>query len=132
MAAVSVLENERREPVDVLIVDDDVDAADVLAEMLGKLGYSVRTASNGREALTALESIEPCLMLLDLQMPVMDGMEFREAQRRNPELLAIPTVVVTASEMETMLDPAVAATLQKPLRKADLLPIVEQYCSPRS
>lgn len=95
---------------------------------LTKEGYSVRTAANGREALELLQTIRPSLILLDVQMPVMDGMEFREHQRRDRALLSIPTVVLTGAAVEPMLDLAVDEALRKPVRGADLLEIVRRHC----
>lgn len=114
--------------VSVLIVDDDEDARDLMEMLLTKEGYSVRTACNGREALELLQTLRPSLILLDVQMPVMDGMEFRAHQRRDRALLSIPTVVLTGAAVEPMLDLAVEEALRKPLRSVDLLAIVRRHC----
>jgi CheY-like chemotaxis protein len=72
------------------------------------------------------------MILLDIQMPVMDGAEFRQAQRRNPELLRVPTVVMTGSKEEPLLDMSVVETLIKPFRRDELLAIVARYCDRRT
>ena len=72
----------------ILIVDDDPDIRDSLKEVLEDEGYEVNGVANGREALDYLrKSPRPCVILLDLMMPVMDGWQFRKEQkqiRRSP------------------------------------------------
>lgn len=60
----------------VLIVDDQVAVAGMFQGLLAKAGYAAETAANGLEALSVLDWFDPCLILLDLAMPVMDGNEF--------------------------------------------------------
>jgi CheY-like chemotaxis protein len=116
----------------VLIVDDDAEACEVLEGILADHGYSAIAVSDGREALDILRFIRPRLILLDIHMPIMGGMEFREVQRRDRELLTIPTIVMTASDDEMQLDLAVSETVRKPVRKRDLLELVTQYCGASS
>ena len=113
----------------VLIVDDDDLARETLSAAIRGAGYSVATARNGREALSALEQTRPELVLLDLCMPDMDGQTFRQEQRRNRDWIRIPTVVMTGGPDETMLDPAVEETLQKPIQKDVVLELVRRHCS---
>src|SRR5262249_1755713 len=81
----------------VLVVDDDSDIRGALCELLEDEGYRVVAASNGEEALVYLNSRErPCVILLDLMMPVMDGWEFRRQQQKDPRWSQIPVVVITA------------------------------------
>ena len=82
----------------VLIVDDDVDIREILAETLVQTGFEVTTASNGLEALTAVRAmkIRPAVILLDLMMPVMDGYGFLEQRCSDPALASIPIAIVTA------------------------------------
>jgi CheY-like chemotaxis protein len=116
------------EEVSVLVIDDDVDTRDIVTELVTNAGYTVASAGNGREALALLETVRPALILLDVQMPVMNGAEFREAQRRDRELLRIPTVVITGAASEPVLDVAIDEALRKPVRAADLMRIVERHC----
>ncbi|NVB80211.1 MAG: response regulator [Kofleriaceae bacterium] len=116
------------EPVSVLVVEDEQDTRDLLALVVSKAGYSVRTAENGQQALEMLQTVRPSLILLDVQMPVMDGAEFRQAMRRDRSLLKIPTVVLTGAAVEPMLDIAVDEALRKPVKSADLLAIVRRHC----
>lgn len=120
--------HEALERVSVLVVEDEQDTRDLLALVVSKAGYSVRTAENGQEALDLLQTIRPSLILLDVQMPVMDGAEFREAIRRDRCLLSIPTVVLTGAAVEPMLDIAVDEALRKPVKSSDLLDIVRRHC----
>src|SRR5262245_34872901 len=81
----------------VLIVDDDYDIRATLHEILSDEGYDVASSANGFEALQALRSgTAPCLILLDLMMPVMDGWQFRAQQLSDPTLASIPVVVLSA------------------------------------
>src|SRR5262245_59582395 len=78
----------------VLIIEDDPDIREALAEILEDEGYATVLAGNGREALDHLAKSEmPALILLDLMMPIMDGWQFRDEQRRSPSYAAIPVVV---------------------------------------
>jgi CheY-like chemotaxis protein len=114
--------------VSVLVVDDDSEIREMMATILADAGYSVETAADGQEALAVLRSIRPGVIFLDLQMPRMNGAEFRQSQRRNRNLISIPTVVMTASNDEPVLDLAVEETLRKPVRLHDLLRIVQRHC----
>lgn len=82
----------------VLIVDDDVDIREILAETLGEFGFEVTTACNGFEAMTAVRcmKVRPAVILLDLMMPIMDGYGFLEQRRADPALASIPIAIVTA------------------------------------
>ena len=99
--------------------------------MLDLEGYRHVQASNGREALDYLAiSSAPCLVLLDLDMPVMNGWEFRVNQLADDKLSRIPVVVVTASD--TGLDkrfPGVEGFLWKPLRFEKLVRLLDRVCS---
>jgi CheY-like chemotaxis protein len=86
------------EPVTVLIVDDDQAILDGLGELLENEGYRVATATDGRDALQQLRSgLRPCVILLDLMMPGMDGWDFRHEQMKDDDLRDIPVVVITAA-----------------------------------
>lgn len=112
----------------VLLVEDDADLRDVLGDLLELEGYRVVPAANGKAALDLLQDIEtPCVILLDLMMPVMDGYEFRTEQRRQPEIADIPVVVITAgTRVRAEIEPVMVFT--KPLDMDKLLSAIEQYC----
>lgn len=82
----------------VLVVDDDADGRELLAEILKREELDVVTAADGREALERLDEAEtlPFLILLDFTMPVMDGVTFREHQLADARLASIPTVLLSA------------------------------------
>ena len=80
----------------VLVVDDDPDKRNLLAVALGMEGYEVRTASNGTEALAAVESYPPDLIVADIMMPEMDGYELARRLRRDPQTKFIPLILQTA------------------------------------
>jgi CheY-like chemotaxis protein len=113
----------------VLVVDDDADIRVALCELLEHEGYRTATAVNGEQALRFLTSGErPCLVLLDLMMPVMDGWQFLEEQRKDPALASIPIVVVTAAgnRIGDRLDGI--TVLEKPFKLGDVLIAVERNC----
>ena len=110
----------------ILVVDDEHDIRELIAEALALEGYDVSTASDGQIALEQAQANLPDLILLDLMMPVMSGWEFMEAQRRDPELASIPVLVVTAS-FDSEVGGA-AALMRKPFDLETLLPIVARLC----
>lgn len=81
----------------VLIIEDDPSTRELVAACLKHDGIPVVTASNGKEGLERLASEEPSLILVDLDMPVMDGEQFRYAQLRDSRLSRIPTIFLTAA-----------------------------------
>jgi CheY-like chemotaxis protein len=114
----------------VLVVDDDDDVRQTLRMTLCEAGYQVLCARDGGEALEIMERlITPCLVLLDLIMPGMNGWEFRERQLANPRLAAFPVVVMApALTLEAAAIDAIAL-LPKPLELDSLLEMVER-CAP--
>lgn len=122
--------NENELPrIAVLIVDDDDDARELLADLVRKAGYSVATACDGREAIEHLRRSRPDLILLDVVMPGMDGASFRQEQRRNRDWIRIPTIVLTGAADEPVLDVAVEDTLRKPVSARTLLELVTKHCT---
>ena len=82
----------------LLLVEDDDDVRNALADLLESEGFRVAQARNGQDALDFLRSHEPpSVILLDLMMPVMDGWTFCEIQQATPELARIPLLVCTAA-----------------------------------
>lgn len=80
----------------VLVVDDEAGERRTLMRLLAKEGYDTIGAGDGREALKSLESGTPDVILLDLMMPQMDGLELLEALHAHPQWKALPVVVLTA------------------------------------
>ncbi len=106
----------------ILLVEDDDDALKLLRAILEKEGYRVLTARNGQEALLSLCANErPDVIVLDLMMPVMDGVQFRKEQRESPELASIPVLVVSAHPEAARAGIDAAGYIKKPVRAEDLL-----------
>lgn len=80
----------------ILVVDDDQDKRNLLQVVLGMEGYDVRTATNGSEALGAIDSYPPDLIVTDIMMPEMDGYELARRIRQNPQTRFIPLILQTA------------------------------------
>jgi len=127
------IEEEHQAAV-ILVVDDEPDIRTFVRLALEDEGYQVVTAANGREALEALRTIEPGLILLDLRMPGMDGSEFVEAYhcraaQESPPAVPAPIIVLTASRVPEDEPGAVGATgvLRKPFAVAQLLERVAQH-----
>ena len=83
----------------ILVVEDDQDLRNLLAIILDAEGYSVKEAEHGLEAWNiCLRTPLPDLIILDIDMPVLDGWEFLDRRGRNPDLLAVPTLICTATD----------------------------------
>jgi CheY-like chemotaxis protein len=116
-------------PCTVFVVEDDVDTRDMLGRFLELEGFQVELASNGQQALDRLTAgMHPCVILLDLMMPVMDGWQFRREQVRDRELADIPVIVVSAAGRERIAEIDANAYLTKPVDLEQLLERVSQYC----
>jgi two-component system, OmpR family, alkaline phosphatase synthesis response regulator PhoP len=88
-------------PTHVLIVEDDRDIADLVAHYLGKAGFSTEQLSSGRDALEAINEHPPALLILDLMLPQLDGLEICRAVRANEKTAAIPIIMLTARGEES-------------------------------
>jgi CheY-like chemotaxis protein len=111
----------------VLVVDDDDDAREAMVLLLRLKGYNPVAAQNGKDALRYLRTEPlPRLIILDLWMPIMDGLQFRREQRSDPAIADIPVVVVTALSDRTDID--ANAVLLKPLDVERFLSAVSRYC----
>jgi CheY-like chemotaxis protein len=103
--------NPARPAAPILIVDDNDEVRAAIAALLESHGYHVLFARDGREALRVLcgADVTPCLILLDLMMPLLDGWDFHAEQKRNPRLSAIPVLVVSAHPLAALATNAGAA-----------------------
>ena len=116
----------------ILVVEDDSTLRNAMGDLLEEEGISVTPAENGQVGLDLLRAgARPCLVLLDLHMPLVDGFTFRRRQLEDPRIAGIPVVVMTgqpgsAHEAERL---DVALTMSKPVAPSRVLGIVEQYCS---
>jgi DNA-binding response OmpR family regulator len=118
-------------PKTVLLIDDDTDVRESLAEIISEQGFDVVTARNGEEGIRVALERRPSLIFLDLMMPVMSGWDVRPAMKRIPELADIPVVVLSGvddvHQQVTYLD--VDGYLRKPVEVKILLEVVKSYCS---
>ena len=116
-------------PSTVFVVEDDIDTRDMLGRFLELEGYQVEVASNGKQALDRLNAgVQPCVILLDLMMPVMDGWQFRRQQVLDAELANIPVIVVSAAGKDRIAGIHANGYLSKPVDLDQLLAQVNQYC----
>jgi len=100
----------------VLVVDDDFDIREALSDVLASEGYSVLTAADGGEALERLRGgVRPAVMLLDLMMPRVSGVEVIDALRKDESLSKIPVVVCSANRGYGPDDLGVHDVLCKPV-----------------
>ena len=115
----------------ILVVEDNPDNMYVLDHLLTRKGYVVRQAVRGEEALALVRQEQPALVLLDMQMPGMDGYAVVRELRQLPELAALPIIAVTANSMPGDREQTLAAGctdyLAKPISPRELLQLVEHY-----
>ena len=116
----------------ILVVDDEEIVVEISRRKLIEKGYEVITATNGQEALDVLKKTTPDLIVLDIQMPVMNGYTFIIEKAKVPAYSTIPVIVLTAyGEMEPILKRhAIKAYLLKPLKLQELLDTVQQIIGP--
>jgi CheY-like chemotaxis protein len=112
----------------ILVIEDDADIRECLMLMLESEGYRVAGAADGREGLDVLAGMSgPCLILLDLMMPVMNGWEFLQAKRKDDILAVIPVVVLSAFGSDGRGE-QVEGILKKPVDVDALLAFVRKHC----
>ncbi|HEX2688881.1 MAG TPA: response regulator [Kofleriaceae bacterium] len=115
-------------------MEDNDDVRDAVAESLEDAGYGVWVAANGAIAIGELRESDdlPCVILLDLMMPEMDGTQFLQEMRTDPRLSALPVIVVTADGSAIAKATALGTHggLRKPVQLDDLLSTVSKYCQP--
>jgi CheY-like chemotaxis protein len=111
----------------ILVVDDDCDVRDALADLLEDAGYQPVCKQDGREALQYLrKQAPPAAVLLDLFMPEMNGWRFAEQLRQRVELAKVPVIVVTAAGPYWGTPVPKELVLRKPFQRAHLLRLLEQ------
>jgi CheY-like chemotaxis protein len=110
----------------VLIVDDEEDVRETMCEVVQMAGYTAVGAANGAEALEILARTRPCLVVLDLLMPVMNGNEFLKAMRKHTAWANVPVVVSTSAPDRA---PPGIAVVPKPIDIQALWDFVRRSCS---
>ena len=125
-----------KSPARILIVEDNQVNQRVVTTVLRKHGYIVELANDGQEALTKLESGEFDLVLMDVQMPILDGLEATRLIRKNPSWQDLPIIAMTAHAMngdkERCLAAGMNAYVSKPVHPSHLLNTVNQYLLQRT
>ena len=115
----------------MLVVEDDAVIRDSLCDAIRVEGYHAEGAADGLEALEKLRwGARPCLILLDLQMRVMTGWEFRREQRADPAIANIPVVAMTAGRWKQSDAGEYAARLDKPIHLQTLSDLLRRFCEP--
>ncbi|NOY97901.1 MAG: response regulator [Chloroflexi bacterium] len=118
----------------VIVVEDEPDAAEMFAEMMRVSGYRVLKTYSSTPAIAMIANEKPDVVILDVMMPDVSGLEVLRFMRREPELTGIPVIVVSAksmpSDIKTGLDAGASLYLTKPVGFIDLKQAVEQVVAP--
>jgi CheY-like chemotaxis protein len=117
----------------VLVVDDDEAVREAMTAVLETEGFHTAGAADGQEAIELLRrGLRPCLILLDLMMPRLDGESFRRLQLGDARLAHVPVIVFSARPDAEQVARAVGAigALSKPFDIEDALQAVERHCRP--
>ena len=113
----------------ILVVDDDTSIRSFVEMALDSVGYAVSTAGNGAQALEVTDQVQPDLILLDMRMPVMSGVEFLRAREQHTRVRAIPVVIMSATNWSGQKAVGVADVLTKPAEPSRLLTLAARYCA---
>lgn len=114
----------------ILIVDDEADIRESLQEFFEEEGYEVTTAANGADALHRLEAdMLPCVVILDIMMPLVDGNEVYRRMQQDPRLAHVPVIVSTSDPSRA---PAGVPVMKKPTNLGRLLQAVQEHCGTRA
>ena len=115
----------------VLLVDDNRELSETLAEFLSLNGYAVQCAANGREAVQKITNshIRPALILLDLKMPVLDGWGFLAERTKEPLLADVPIVIMSGCRdvAQKAKETGAVAVVRKPVEPQTLLRVIEHF-----
>lgn len=115
----------------ILVVEDQADNRQILRDLLGNAGFDLIEAENGEEALAVLAKKRPDLVLMDIQLPIMDGYEATRRIRANPELKGLPIIAVTSyaltGDEAKALEAGCNAYVTKPYSPRALLAKVREY-----
>lgn len=120
----------------VLIIEDEEDAAELFAEMMRVSGFRVLKTSNSAPALAMMAAEKPDVLILDIMMPEISGLDILRQMRRDPELANIPVVVVSAKSMpadiKNGMEAGASTYLTKPVGFLDLKEAVERALASRA
>lgn len=113
----------------ILIVDDEPAIVEAIGAVLEDEGYRVTTAPDGRVALEALRAgLDPCLAILDLMMPTMNGFELRAAMLDDPRLARVPVAILSAYAHTGSAALSADRVLSKPFELNDILELAYRHC----
>jgi len=114
----------------ILVVDDDVEIRETVRSLLLDEGYAVREACDGAQAIEALRALgdEPCLVLLDMMMPVMDGEAFLRVLRETNQLDDLPVLILSATKPTHAASAGARMCLHKPIDMDVLLRAIRTLC----
>jgi CheY-like chemotaxis protein len=113
----------------ILLVDDDDELRDIVGDALEECDYDVVPAGNGKQAIDYLmASGRPCVIVLDLMMPIMNGWECLRLIKREARFSSIPVILVTAIDRDR--PPGADVVLKKPYAIADLLAVIAALTLP--
>ncbi len=122
---------ENNRPKTILVADDDLVNLTILRSVISKVGYSVLTAENGADALKIARALSPDLIILDIMMPDMDGMEVATALKQNPRTRKIPIIflssLISAEEERSDVEKDLVSYLSKPYNREKLLNEIGKY-----
>jgi two-component system, chemotaxis family, chemotaxis protein CheY len=110
-----------------LVVDDNADIRSLLSRALQMEGFEVMAAENGEAACQMMAAHKPCVILLDLMMPVMDGKQFLDWKNQQSHLDDVPVVIISALSDNSLQ--GVRAALKKPIDLTELFEVVDQLCA---
>ena len=116
----------------ILIVDDAPDFCESLALLLNAEGYDCKVAANGKEAIELLPKHPPDLVIIDWEMPIMNGGEFLKNRILHRELQGVPVIVASARDVSSTAKNLGATFLQKPFSFESLLPLVKSCIAPQA
>jgi len=105
----------------ILIVEDDLNLRVVIRMVLERAGYDVDEARHGIAALESIEQDPPDLVIADMRMPLMDGVELMDRIRSNPATASMPIVLLSGLQVDSAAERLATAVVAKPFEPADLL-----------
>jgi len=115
----------------ILVVEDQEDNRQILRDLLGSVGYELTEAWDGEAAVAAAKQHHPDLILMDIQMPLMDGYEATRRIKADPELKSIPIIVVTSyalsGDESKAREAGCDAYITKPYSPRQLLAKVKEF-----
>jgi len=129
--AMSFESDQNQNPPLILLVEDNEANTITISSYLTAKGYVIVLANNGEEAIALAQSAKPDLILMDMQMPVMDGLEATKQIRQIPDLVNVPIIALTALAMENDVKQCLEAGandyLSKPVKLRQLAKLIQQF-----